>query len=145
MAHRKNLVSALKGMTFVWNIDDKVGSQTTERNDSDDVALVQLLFNLIIDTTTSAVPGCKVKPRVTGQMEPVTAFWIYFFQVEGGAGTKVDGHFSPMKGQNLQPYMLAQINFTAFVRVKSQWENLPNNPLCPSSLKTKLLGPPKNI
>jgi hypothetical protein len=145
MAHRKNLAVAHKGMTFVWNVDNKVGSQSTELNDSDDVALVQLLFNLIVDTVSSVTPSCKRKPPVNGQMDPITGFWIYFFQVESGAGTKIDGYFSPMKGQNLSPYMLARINFTAFVRAKTQWENLPNHPMCPPSLKAKLLAPPKNI
>jgi hypothetical protein len=145
MAHRKNLVTPHKGMSFVWNVDNKVGSQITESNDSDDVSLVQLLFNLIVDTTSSVTPGCKRRPPVNGQMEPITAFWIYFFQVEAGQGTKIDGYFSPIRGQNLGPFMLSRINFTGFVRAKAQWENLPNHPMCPPSLKTKLLGPPKNI
>lgn len=143
MAHKRTLNVMSEGMSFIWNIDDKVGTQTSEANSPDDVTLVSLLFNLGGSASgQSAAPGCRAKPQINGQMNHALGFWIYFSQVEAKSKVVVDGYLSPMKFIN-QNLLIYRLNYLAMKNNKTAWENLPNHPQCPPSLKAKLLAPPK--
>ena len=143
MAHRLNLATPFNGLTFIWNIDKKVGTQVSEPNDPDDVALVQLLLaiNQRKGAGASAAAGCKIPPPVTGRMDPTTGFWIYFAQVEAKA--PADGNLTPSGKVAMDQRLICRINRGAANLSRQEWENLPNHPQCPPSLKAKLLAPPK--
>jgi hypothetical protein len=143
MAHRLNLAAPFAGMSFIWNIDSKVGTQVTEPNNPDDVALVQLLLGIALrgGSGGSAAPGCKSPPNVTSQMDHATGYWIYFAQVE--ARKPADGNLSPSGKVATQDRLICRLNGLAFQAARQEWDNLPNHPQCPPLLKAKLLGPSK--
>ncbi len=145
MAHKRMLQAPFQGMPFLWNIDAKVGTQVSEPNSSDDVALVQLLFLIAPPNMgSSATGGCRARPNISGQVDHATGFWIYFAQVEAGGTFKADGNLSPMSGAANNERLIVRLNLNAMKGNRTAWENLPNHPQCPPALKAKLLAPPRN-
>ncbi len=144
MAHKRLLSAPMRGMNFIWNIDEKVGTQTSERNNPDDVLLVKLLFSyVLVKQGHSAAPGCKAVPQLNGNMDQSLGFWIYFAQAEGKSKFTVDGAISPIKGYPSEELLIFRLNFSCKEANQSAWENLPNHPMCSPSLKARLLAPPK--
>jgi hypothetical protein len=76
MAHKLLLSTPAHGMPYIWNIDQKVGTQVTEQNLIDDVSLVQLLLKMFVShgAWKKIAPGCLNAPIVTGQMDNLTGF-----------------------------------------------------------------------
>ena len=148
MAHKCNFRAPWNGMNFIWNIDDKVGTQVSERNDQDDVLLSKLLFDIIISSGggASASPGCKVRPMINGNMDQNLGFWIYFSQVENTLGkAKVDGYISPLRGHPSTSLSICRMNIGAYSANRNSWDNIPSHPLCSQSLRSKLLAPGRSI
>ena len=146
MAHKRVLSKPMGGMTFIWNIDDKVGTQITEKNDPDDVLLIKILFDINIVGSPDAfniTPSCRSSPAINGAMDQSLGFWIYATQVEA-PGVVVDGHISPLRSFVSFDLMIMRLNGGAHSKQKDTWENLPNSPLCTPSLKAKLLAPARN-
>jgi len=142
MAHKLLLQMPLQGMPFVWNIDRKVGTQASEPNDQDDVALVQMLFLISPPRIGgSATPGCTARPNITGQVDHATGFWIYYAQVESVGTFKADGNLSPLVGPASLERLIVRLNLIGFRDNRSVWENLPNHAQCPPYLKGKLIAP----
>jgi hypothetical protein len=145
MAHKLNLAFPLHGLNFIWNIDQRVGTESEEPNDPDDVSLVQLLLGLGIRAGggVHAAAGCRNAPLVSGQMDHSTGFWIYYCQVEA-AGMTADGNLTPSrKTPTIQQLIFRLNNIAASGITRPEWEALPMSPQCPPSLKAKLLAPPK--
>ena len=145
MAHKKLLKAPFNGMDFIWNIDDKVGTQTTERNDANDVLLIKLLLDIILTNSPTVLDidiGCRAKPVINDRMDQGLGFWIYASQVEI-KDVIVDGFISPSRGSPNASFMIFRLNGGANFASKTLWENLPNSPLCSPSLKAQLLAPPR--
>jgi hypothetical protein len=146
VAHQLKLAAKFEGMDKIWNIDAKVGTQASEPNMPDDVALVQLLINISLRNAGSgskispAVPGCRTPPLITGTMDYPTGFWIYFTQVEV-AGAKADGNLTPSGKHPVFDRLIVRMNYYASMSNRIEWADLPNNLLCPPMLRIKLLAP----
>ncbi len=80
------------GLSRMVNVLSSVGVQ--ERNDPDDVRVVQNLLHAI--TRTMSFAGQIGVPKVTGKFDAVTGFWIYWVQsMFGDVRAEVDGVISP--------------------------------------------------
>jgi hypothetical protein len=145
MAHKLNLAFPADGINYLWNIDTKVGTQVSEPNATDDVALVQMLFGIVLRGGVSgqnAAGSCKSAPNISGNMDHPTAFWIYYAQVEA-PGMTADGNLTPSSKSPTPQRLIVRLNVLASKANRIEWENLPNSPQCPPYLKAKLLAPPR--
>ncbi len=134
MAHKLILKAPLKGMTFLWNIDDTVGSSIREKNNKDDVALVQILLALAVPNLANQLETCKIAPTVTGSLDIVTGFQIYYFQHD----TQADGFLSPINPKFINQFTLYRINQVAHRHNPIAWENLGTQASVPQYLKMSL-------
>jgi hypothetical protein len=144
MAHKLILPQPYKGMSFLWNVTSKVGTEKTETNSPTDVRLVKLLVKLNLGFPIAASdcwPTARVPPLVDETMDPVLGFWIYYGQVE--AEMPADGYVSPAPKFPSEKYYIFRMNYGLFDFDRKAWENLPDHPECGAMLRAELNAPPR--
>lgn len=103
-----------QGMSFLYNVTTHVGDARTCPNLPDDVQLVQFLIRELVPKF-DATGGRKIQelPRLTGQFDALTGFWIYNMQSSNEDIVTVDGIVSPAKGMMYggKAWLIAGLNF----------------------------------
>jgi hypothetical protein len=145
MASKLTLKQPYQGMSFIWNVSEHVGDNTSCPNRTTDVDLVKILLG---ETIRGRPPGwlhgaCRSPLVVNGLMDAYTAYWIRIFN--GGhdksAAIADAGIISPARGASLSPsdsWTIVKLNW-AFKQANARgWAELPNHPQVKATLKAEL-------
>jgi hypothetical protein len=144
MAYKMKLNTPYKGMTFIWNISDKVGvmGDDLNANNRDDIELFQRLAiaKNKYPSEGKRAPSIPALTNANGEMDLQTAFEVYW---SGDRNSPLaDGEVvSPAKNgqvyyQSGKLWTICYMNWKLFSLSKENWENLPNT--CSAPLKIAL-------
>ncbi|MEP7364824.1 MAG: hypothetical protein ABI972_16335 [Acidobacteriota bacterium] len=132
-------------LPFIWNVSKHVGCKAENPNAATDVELVQFFLSEMVksgELGRLAHGGVRTPPlRVTGMMDAVTAFWIFYVELGGDPAATHDGVVSPARGgidYGVGYWAIAKMNIH-FRRVFPEvWLNLDNDPRLTMALRTEL-------
>ncbi|MCW5965088.1 MAG: hypothetical protein KIT83_13700 [Bryobacterales bacterium] len=137
MAFKMNFRSTQHGLSYIYNVSRHVGADVDRcPNLHDDVALVQFLFKEVMPKI-APVNSQWGLPKVTGQFDAVTGFWIY--QSQRAAQTR-DGVVSPAKGVSygVDAWLIAKLNYQFKQQFPQRFERLADDLELPLSLRASL-------
>lgn len=137
MAFKMNIRSTQFGLSYIYNVSRHVGADVDRcANLHDDVALVQFLFKEVMPKV-APVNSQWGLPKVTGQFDAATGFWIYHAQ---SGGSTRDGIVSPAKGvtYGVDAWMISKLNYQFKQHFPQRFERLADDPELPMSLRASL-------
>ncbi|MBL8179171.1 MAG: hypothetical protein JNK48_31130 [Bryobacterales bacterium] len=130
-----------QGLNFIYNVSAHVGDARTCPNLSDDVQLVQFFIKELIPKFDPG-GGRKIKelPRVNGQFDAVTGFWIYNVQSSNEDVVQVDGIVSPAKGvmYGVKAWTIAGLNYKYKQFFPEKFDKLHLNPELSPALRAAI-------
>lgn len=130
-----------QGMSFIYNVSSHVGDSRTCPNLPDDVQLIQFLIRELIPKL-DASGGRKIRelPRLTGQFDALTGFWIYNIQSSNEDVVKVDGVISPAKGvtYGAKAWTIAGLNYKYKQFYPDKYDKLHLHPELSPTLRASL-------
>lgn len=143
MANRLAIQSHVKGFGHIWNVSQRVGGRDNCPNTSTDVELVKVLIKKAFDHPLIAPVARRVSTpplTVNSQFDAVVGYWIFRFQDHNGHPT-IDGVVSPARSLSYAPntpWVIAYINYHAFLADEDYWNGLPQNPALSGALRSEL-------
>lgn len=141
MACRLKFSQTNQGLNFIYNVSGHVGDARSCPNAPDDVQLVQFFIKELIPKFDPA-GGRKIKelPRVTGQFDALTGFWIYNVQSSNEEVVQVDGIISPAKGvmYGVKAWTIAGLNYKYKQFFPDRFEKLHLNPELSPTLRASI-------
>lgn len=137
MAFKMRFPSQQYGLTYIYNVTHHVGCNADKcPNQADDVALVQFFLK---ETMPKVAPLNSQwgLPKVTGQFDAVTGFWIYHSQ-NGKPG--MDGIVSPAKGvvYGADAWLIAKLNYHFKMHFPERFDRLAEERELPLTLRASL-------
>lgn len=144
MASILDLSTPFEGMSYIYNVDARVGwIPGSCPNQPDDVQLVQFLLFQLCMRSGDMARGEWDFPAPTGKMDALTNFWI-FVQQRSHQKTQhqtIDGVISPAHGAHYgsQEWTIVSLNSEYRLLYGNEaFENLPNNPALSPTLRKAL-------
>ncbi len=141
MAYKFMLKHPFEGMSFIWNVTDKVGSKAECPNRATDVELVKFLVRETLKGPFHRLSvSCKNPPiTMNGSFDAVLGFWIYAYEDFPGATS--DGIVSPARGTTYaagEMWLIAYLNGRVNKLSPDVWASLDKNPEISQALRTEL-------
>ena len=136
MAHRLKLGQNPTGLTFLYNVSQKVGYK--QPNLTDDVQLVQFFLRELLRSR----PDLQQLglPQLTGRFDAVTGFYVYLWE-HFAHRPVIDGIVSPAHGLNYSPHaawVITDMNASYRNFSKQGFEALHLNPELSPTLRTSI-------
>ncbi|MFN7934088.1 MAG: hypothetical protein U0R19_12230 [Bryobacteraceae bacterium] len=140
MAQKLTALQPIAGMNYIYNVSSHVGCRRKCPNNPDDVQLVQFFIREIVPRfyESQIIPEL---PRLTGQIDGITAFYIYDIQRMGGTSMEVDGIVSPARGlvyAGSHPWLISVLNFKYKSFFPDLYDKIPFHPELRPTLRASL-------
>jgi hypothetical protein len=138
MAGRLKLAANPTGMTFIYNVSQRVGFK--EANLPDDVQLVQFFLREEMKSRADLLPlGI---PTLSGKFDAVTGFYLYLWQNKAKRPI-VDGVVSPAHGVHYggsasSVWLIVDLNNVFRTAKPAEFEKLHENPELRASLRAAI-------
>ncbi len=141
MAYKFMLKQPFEGMTFLWNVSDKVGCKTECPNRATDVELVKFLVRESLKSPFHRLSASCKTPAImmNGSFDAVLGFWIYAYEDFPGATS--DGIVSPARGASYSAgelWLITYLNGTVHKTAPDLWAGLDKNQQISQALRTEL-------
>ncbi len=140
MAYKLVFPYPQRGLSFIWNVSQHVGSKKTCPNRPTDVELSQFFFQELFKAGIIGgdVPGGAKPPAVNGSFDATLGFWIFLEQDSPGAVK--DGVMSPAKGFSYgsNVWLIVWLNYHYMKNFPDSFANLDKDPRLSMTLRSEL-------